>query len=270
MTSWPSEPEILSYIEKSNAIAPDELWEGGVEDQRKAYALICAAFRQDRPVDMEVRDLSMDLGDRIIALRHYKPGRRISDGLILYFHGGGFVVGDLDSHDDICADLSDRTGTALLAVDYRLAPEHLYPAALEDCVAAVGWARMHAAAMEIDPQTIVVAGDSAGAKLSAGVTHRLRDGVGDQVQGQVLIYGAFGGDMNQGSYVEHANAPMLTTAACKVYFDLYSGSGQIPIDHYMKPLTACEFGSGVRPAARRFLRLCRKAQVCGCAGNAEA
>ena len=80
MTAWPSEPEILAYIEKSNAVVPDELWEGPVEDQRRGYALICAAFREARPQGLDIADLSIDADGRSIPARFYKPGRRESMG----------------------------------------------------------------------------------------------------------------------------------------------------------------------------------------------
>ena len=167
MTAWPSEPEILAYIEKTQSIVPDELWEGGAEEQRKGYALVCQAFRQPRPEGLQSRDFSIQLEAHAVPVRLYRPAQVKHSGLVIYFHGGGFVVGDLESHDDICADIAQQTHAALLAVDYRLAPEHLYPAALDDCVAAVAWARANAADLGINPRKILLAGDSAGAPMAA-------------------------------------------------------------------------------------------------------
>ena len=128
---------------------------------------------------------------------------------MLYCHGGGFILGGLDSHDDVCAELCERTGYELVSVDYRLAPEHLHPAAFDDALAAFEWAAATYA------QPILLAGDCAGGNLAAAVSHATRGHPRAPI-GQVLIYPGLGGDMDKGSYVKHAEAPMLTHARHRI------------------------------------------------------
>lgn len=248
MSAWPSEPEILAFIERSNAIVPDALWEGPPSAQREGYRRYCAALRRPRPEGIEVWDRLLDRREGRLPLRFYRPKTAAETlPLLIYLHGGGWMVGDLESHDDICAELAERCRVAVLAVDYRLAPEHPYPAAQEDCLAALAWARGEAATLGIDPARILLAGDSAGGNLAAGTTLRLRDGAGPQVQGQVLIYPSLGEVRDGGSFAEMAEAPMLTTASMLVYRHHYSGGGRIAADSYMRPLTAANL-SGLPPA----------------------
>ena len=108
--------------------------------------------------------------------------------LFVYFHGGGWVIGDLDTHDDPCRFLAVHSGAALLAIDYRLAPEHPFPAAAEDAEAAYGWAAANAERLGVDPVRIAVGGDSAGANLAAAVCLTAREGGGPMPAMQLLIY----------------------------------------------------------------------------------
>ena len=128
---------------------------------------------------------------------------------MVYLHGGGFVVGGLHSHDDVCAEIRSRTGLAVVSVDYRLSPEHQHPAAFEDACSVVS----------VLPGPLVLVGDSAGGNLAAAAAHARRD---PRILGQVLIYPGLGGDRQAGSYVTHANSPMLTTAD----LDFYGGCCQ--------------------------------------------
>ncbi len=121
-------------------------------------------------------------------MRIYTPREAPALPLLVYFHGGGFVLGDLDSHDSICRNLALAADAVVVAVDYRLAPEHPFPAAADDCLAATRWAAARAAALGADPARIAVAGDSAGGNLAAVVALRLRDEGGPALRGQLLIY----------------------------------------------------------------------------------
>ena len=158
---------------------------------------------------------------------------------MLYLHGGGFVVGGLDSHDDVCAELCQRTGYELVSVDYRLAPEHLHPAAFDDALTAFEWvAKTYA-------QPILLAGDSAGGNLAAALAHATRGHERAPI-GQVLIYPGLGGDMSKGSYVEHAEAPMLTVRDIEFYRDVRSGGPERQGDATVAPLADTDF-SGLPP-----------------------
>jgi acetyl esterase len=167
--------------------------------------------------------------------------------VLLYLHGGGKVVGGLDSHDDICAELAERAGLIVVAVDYRLAPEHRFPAAFDDC-----WAVLEALAdgrLGFDMDRIVVAGDSAGGNLAAGLALKARDLGRPRLDGQILIYPGLGGDMSRGSYVEQANAPGLSTDDLRYYKRIYVGPPDDP-NHASKfafPLNETNY-AGLPPA----------------------
>lgn len=243
----PSEPGILEFIRRCQEIAPDEAWEGSSEHQRDVYDRLCAAMRHPRPNGIAVSDLMFELPDRTVAVRRYAPPGRPPYPAVVYFHGGGWVVGGLDSHDDICAELAANSAVAVFAVDYRLCPEYPYPAALDDGFEVLARLRAEAEVHDIDAGRILLAGDSAGGNLAAALALRLRDGAGPQVCGMALIYPGLGGDRSAGSYVEQANAPFLTTASIDHYLALYSGGKPVLSDPYCMPLAASNF-AGLPPA----------------------
>ncbi|SMR82468.1 acetyl esterase [Aliiroseovarius halocynthiae] len=195
--------EIWRFIRETDAHYPPDAVNRTVAEQRQVYDTMCRAFFAGYPDGLNVRDDAIDG----IPIRLYEPAK--PKGTVVYFHGGGFVVGGLDSHDDVCAEISDQTGLRVVSVDYRLCPEHPHPAAFEDAVTAVLYAS------QVWDEPLVLAGDSAGGNLTAAVCHTLRGSV--QIAGQVLIYPGLGGDMTKGSYIDHANAPMLTMDDLKFY-----------------------------------------------------
>ena len=244
----PTEPEILAFIARCEAIAPDEAWEGSADHQRRVYDELCAALRHPRPKGVTADDIDIPCDGRTVTVRRYLPaGAERPLPAVLYFHGGGFVVGGLDSHDDICAELADTTGAAVVAVDYRLCPEHPYPAAIEDGLAVLSALRRDASAHGIDAARIVLAGDSAGGMISAAMALRLRDGDGPQARALALIYPGLGGDDTKGSFVEQAEAPFCTTASIRLYRALYEGGTPRDGDPYCNPLSAASF-AGLPPA----------------------
>lgn len=183
------------------------------------------------------RDL--DLGGVPGRLYHPRdPGDSPADqplGLLVYFHGGGWVIGDLESHDNVCHALCRRSGHAVLSVDYRLAPEHPFPAGLDDCLAAVEWAHEHATELGVDPSLLAVGGDSAGGNLAAVVANETTV----PLRLQLLVYPV--ADARQGwpSYTENAEGYFLTTAAMTWFTDHYlSGPDGTRDDPRVSPLVA--------------------------------
>src|ERR1700759_4502686 len=123
-----------------------------------------------------------------LGLRIYTPSGEGPFPLMVFFHGSGFVVCSLDTHDAMCRNLCAGTGCVVVSVDYRLAPEYKFPAAPDDCLAATRWAAANAAALGADPGRVLVAGDSAGGNLAAVTALRIRDEGGPKLLGQLLIY----------------------------------------------------------------------------------
>ncbi|NBW91377.1 MAG: alpha/beta hydrolase [Actinobacteria bacterium] len=161
----------------------------------------------------EIRDVQAGL----IPCRLYRPSAQINLGLLVFFHGGGWVIGDLNSHDGVCRSLANKSGHAVLAVDYRLAPEHKFPAAYDDCAAALQWAYDNATTLGIDNTRMAVGGDSAGGNLAAAVA--LAEIV--PLKFQMLIYPAVDMQMNSPSINENANAPILTKAVMTWFVNHY-------------------------------------------------
>jgi acetyl esterase len=177
---------------------------------------------------------AIDTPTHAIPIRIYRAAQPNSAAIVLYLHGGGFVVGGLDSHDDVCAELCHRSGYEVVSVDYRLAPEHVHPAAFDDALTAFAWvAKTYA-------QPILLAGDSAGGNLAAALAHTTRGHERAPI-GQVLVYPGLGGDMGKGSYVEHAEAPMLTLRDIEFYRDVRSGGPERRGDATVAPLADTDY-----------------------------
>ncbi len=198
------------FIRRTGEFYPPDTALMTIADQRAVYGRMCRAFHQGTPPGVTRHDQWLGR----VPVRYYEA--RSTPATVIYFHGGGFVVGDLDSHDDVCAEICAATGFRVISVDYRLAPEYSHPAAYDDCLGATR------AIATLHPGPLVLAGDSAGAALAASVCHAARTG-GPAIAGQVLIYPGLGGDPDQGSYLTHANAPMLTRADVLYYAAIRHG-----------------------------------------------
>ncbi len=228
--------EMWAFIEKLDGSYPPGAVDRTIAEQRDIYNAMCRVFYQGRPADVQVWD--EDQGG--VACRRYEVGP--SAVTVVYHHGGGFVVGDLDSHDDVCAEICHRSGYRVISVDYGLAPEVVFPGCFNDA-----WAAFQAIADRYDG-AMILSGDSAGGNLAAAVTHYARGQYDGRIAGQVLIYPGLGGDWGQGSYVVHANAPHLSTADMKAYMQLRTGGGPAPTgDPRYAPLQDSDF-SGLPPA----------------------
>jgi len=188
--------EVWAFVRRTDEWFPPETIGLPTERQREIYDAMCRAFHAGRPTDVATQDLTMDVAGRSLPARRYLRAGTSPSATIVYYHGGGFILGGLDSHDDICAELCAGTGYDVVSVDYRLAPEHLHPAAFDDAVAVFTWA---AAANDLP---IVLCGESAGANLAAGLAIRALGEALPGIAGQVLVYPALGGDLQKGSYVD--------------------------------------------------------------------
>ena len=179
----------------------------------------------------EIRDV--DAGG--VPARLYRPSVEPGLGLLVFFHGGGWVLGDLDTHDNLCRELAAGSGCAVLAVDYRLAPEHPFPAGLEDAFAAARWAFEHAGELGCDPDRLAIGGDSAGANLAAVVTQ----GGSPPVRLQSLVYPVTDVRGGTASYEAQKDGPWLTRAGMDWFTGHYlSGADGTADDPRVSPLLA--------------------------------
>ena len=160
----------------------------GVDDARRFYRERRHVTQPAPPAVAEVRELVADGPVGPIPLRLYRDGPDSGPRPVLvYFHGGGWVIGDLDTHDTLCRQLALQSGCAVVAVDYRMGPEHPFPAAVHDAVAATRWVARHAAGLGLDAARLAVGGDSAGGNLAAVVALAARDGAEGLAPGELAI-----------------------------------------------------------------------------------
>jgi acetyl esterase len=213
-----------AFVAATEACYPLGTAQQTIAAQRAIYDQMCAVFHAGYPPGISAVDRVMGG----VPVRCFAGDRAV----VVYLHGGGFVVGGLQSHDDICAEICAATGYYVICVDYRLSPEHPHPAAYDDARAVT------LAALGLGLPVVMV-GDSAGANLAAAVTHSLRQ----QIAGQILIYPGLGGNPDQGSYLTHAQAPMLTRDDVLFYHDIRRAA---PDDPTAYPLRDPDF-AGLPP-----------------------
>jgi acetyl esterase len=209
------------------------------------------SFSQPEPGAVaEVRNLAAPGPAGPIPLRLYRPlGARPDTVLpaLVYYHGGGWVIGDLDTHDTLCRELANLSGCAVVAVDYRMGPEHRFPAAVDDALAAAEWVRAQAAALGIDAKRLAVGGDSAGGNLAAVVALAARDAGDLPIAFQLLIYPAT--DMRRGhpSHTSNGQGYLLTRDTISYFHDHYITDARHDLDWRASPLLHPDL-SGLPPA----------------------
>lgn len=220
--------ETWRFIRETARAYPEDAVGLSIADQRRVYDQMCRVFYEGRPEGVSTED----------CLAHSVPVRVYTAGnpsiTVIYFHGGGFVVGGLDSHDDVCAEICAQTGYRVVSVDYRLCPEHTHPAAFDDSWSATQWVA------EKYIGDLVLAGDSAGGNLAAAVAHYARGRL-NRIVGQVLIYPGLGGNVDTGSYIDHAKAPMLTRDEILFYQGVRGGPETSVDDPTFLPLHDTDF-----------------------------
>ncbi len=179
------------------------------------------------PEVARVEDVTLPLPGRSIAARLYVPeGAGETPPLVVYYHGGGWVMGTLDTHDATCRLLARESGAAVLSVAYRLAPEHAFPTPMDDCYDALLWAAANGKALGVDASRLAVAGDSAGGNLAAAVAIRARDEGGPVLRHQFLAYPVTANDFANSSYAQNGDGRyFLSTAAMRWFWQQYLGSG---------------------------------------------
>ena len=205
------DPQANAYLQRMAALGLAPLDQLTPEEARRQTEQNAAALFGPKEDVASVEDLEVEG----VPVRLYSPSDADGLALLVYFHGGGWVIGSLDTHDGTCRALANRAGCRVVSVDYRLAPEHRFPAAVDDCWAVTRWAFGQARA-------VAVAGDSAGGNLAAVVALRARD-EGLPVAYQVLIYPVTDHRLDTRSYEEKAEGYGLTRASMRYFWDHYLG-----------------------------------------------
>jgi|SRR5271165_524333 len=243
-------PAIDAILQKLLDAVPFQLvTEDGVEAARKRLRDVRVPPEMLPDLRVEDRTLAID-DDRAIALRIYwPPGEH--DGplpIIAFFHGGGFALGDLETHDALSRGHAIGARAVVVSVEYRLAPEHPYPAAVDDAWTATEWAAEHAGELGADPARLAVAGDSAGGNLAAVVAQLARDAGGPPIAFQLLWYPATTWDFTLPSFTENAEAPILDIGTIEVFSRWYAG--HVDPDELPPTLAPARAGSlaGLPPA----------------------
>ncbi|MGY4637647.1 alpha/beta hydrolase [Pseudomonas sp. TE24901] len=229
--------QLAAFIAKTEAFTSDDSSLAGL---RRNYDRMCKAFTPPKPEGLQVSDFA--LGG--VGVRSYLPTAEApAEGwpCLLYMHGGGWAVGGLDSHDFICFELAKALNVLVIAIDYRLAPEHPFPAAYEDCRAVWQAIQASEAPQPIDLRRLAVVGDSAGGNLAAALCLGLRDDSQPLPRAQVLIYPGLGGPADLPSRRDCRDAPLLSSADTESYLALYL-QGANPPSPYAMPLLAKDFG----------------------------
>jgi acetyl esterase len=234
-TSSRFDPGLEEFIRRSEAAPSDP--KAPLAAQRTNYTAFARTFDLPRPQGLTSEDIELQGPAGPIPARLYRP-RAGKLPVVAYFHGGGFLFGNPDSHDSFTADLAAAADAAVVSVDYRLAPEHPFPAAFDDCHAATLSVVDRADQWELDASRLVLAGDSSGGNLAAAVAIALRGSGGPPVRGQVLIYPMLGLDFATESCMQNPEAPMLKLATARALAGFYLPGGFDKADWRAAPLLA--------------------------------
>jgi len=243
----PLDPEAESIIERVRAagIAP---WHTlAVPEARTVYEARTRMLAVEPLPVASVRDIAVPGAAGSIPARIYHPHPGTVLPVLLYLHGGGWVLGSLDTHDQVCRELARETGGVVVAPAYRLAPEHPHPAALDDCWSVLRWLATSAAEVGGDAGRIAVAGDSAGGHLTAALSLLARDRGGPRIAAQVPIYPALEPRFDTGSMIANREGYLLTRDDLIWFWGHYLGSATPEPDGYAAPLLAADV-RGLPPA----------------------
>jgi len=232
-------PKIQKMLQAAAEISSQPISSLTTEEIRASRNQILAGLGGPPDPVAEVEDIQIPVESGKITLRVYTPEK---DGVLpglLYFHGGGWVVGSLDTHDSICRKLALGIRCVVVSVDYRLAPEHKFPTAAEDAYAATKWVAENAARINCSPERLAVAGDSAGGNLAAVVCLMARDRGGPALKFQLLVYpntdlSAF----DKESFRKYGDRLILTTEIMTFYRNAYLGGEEDGRNPYASPLLA--------------------------------
>ena len=244
-SALPHDPQVRLFLDQIRELGAPPMSEQTPAEARAGFAALAAvAGPPEQAAAAEDRRIPGPAGD--IPVRIYRPESDRPLPVVVYFHGGGFVIGDIATHDTICQRLAVGVPAVVVSVDYRLAPEHPFPSAVEDCDAATDWVVAHAAELGGDAAYLAVAGDSAGGNLAAVVARRARDAGGPPIAFQLLVYPVTDMTRSYPSHLESGTGYLLDTETMTWFIESYLG-GADPGQSDASPLLADDL-SGLPPA----------------------
>lgn len=242
----PLDPQAQALLDQFQALGGQPLSSMSVADARRAMEMMASMRPEPPPINSAVeRRIPGPAGQ--IPVRVYTPAAAPPLPLLVYFHGGGWVLGGLETHDGTCRELASGTGCVVVSIDYRLAPEHKFPAAADDCFAATQWVAAHARDLGGDATRLAVGGDSAGGNLAAVVAQMGRDRGGPPIVFQLLIYPATVAAFDTPSYRDNAEGYLLTTGDMRWFWNHYLNGTADAENPYASPLRAKSL-AGLPPA----------------------
>ncbi len=221
-----------------------------VEMARTVYRDGRLFTQPEPPAVAQTRDFSIPGPGGAIAMRSYRPiGSQATTSLpaLVFYHGGGWTIGDLDTHDVLCRQLSNQSGCAVFAVDYRMGPEHKFPAAVDDCWSATRWVVEQASSLNIDPSRIAVGGDSAGGNLAAVIALMARDSQFSAIKFQLLIYPVTELGSTLPSHKTNGVGYLLSSRTMNWFVNHYANNANDHKDWRASPLLAASL-KGLAPA----------------------
>ena len=235
----PLTPQTQAVLEARKAAGMGDLATMGPVAAREQMQRMREALNASPEPIAHVEDRTIPGPAGQIPIRIYRSSTGNTLPVMVFFHGGGWVIGDLDSHDGTCRSIANRSGVCVVAVDYRLAPESRYPAAAEDSYAATQWVSEHAAELNVDASRLAVGGDSAGGNLAAVVALMARDRGGPAIASQILAYPVTSLDYTTASYRENGNGDYgLSEASMRWFWDAYLERPEQGSEPYASPLRA--------------------------------
>jgi acetyl esterase len=240
----PIDPQAQVILDLINATGFGDISE---MEPAEVRALMASLSVGESPVHVdrvEDRTIPGPAGD--LPIRVYAPAGDGPRPVLVWYHGGGWVIGSIDTHDGLCRELADAVGCVVVSVEYRLAPEHRFPCAVEDARAALEWVHAHAREIGADPDRVALGGDSAGGHLAAVTALAARD-AGLPVVFQVLVYPALEYEFERPSMIENAEGYMLTTSAMRWFYGHYLNDPSEGEDWRVSPIRHDRLG-GVAPA----------------------
>jgi acetyl esterase len=241
----PLDPQVAAVLDAAKKANLPELWQLTPHDARAEY--LRRTNRLKAEVDIHrFEDRNIDGPGGRIPIRVYTP-RELAPNeklpALVWYHGGGYVIGDLDTHDWACRALANEADCIVVAVDYRLAPEHKFPAAVEDCYSALKWVAAHAAEIHADAERIAVGGDSAGGNLATVVSILARDDGSPKLCFQLLVYPVTAPEPETKSHHAFAEGYLLTRKTITWFFTHYLRSSKDANDFRYAPLEADDLSS---------------------------